>query len=668
MSVEVLEFLSQDFMPHGHCYFWRPSILWTNVIADAVIAAAYFSIPAALIYIRKKRQDMIYPSLFILFSLFILLCGLTHLYSIYTIWVGSYGIHGVIKAATAIISLTTAVVLASMLPKIIKTPTIDQLKDAVDSANKEKLDRLAIESQFESEKSLREAANASPVGLMVVAEDGTITMGNDALCHLFGYAPGELVGENVSILIETGMHAEHVHLIKGFFESKNDSRAMASGRIVYGVHKSGCPIPIEIKLIKKTGSGVSQVFAAVSDMSEKLADQEILAKANRRFERITSASQEGLWEWHLESNSLWWSPTFWQLLGYKKEPAEINMGLWEAHVHEEDRARLFSAIDRHVSQGDELDIEFRSILVDRQVRWFQARGKCVTEASDKNRYMCGTIEDIQRRKDLDMTLAEKNQFLESVFAGASYGLYVMDCAKDGTLTFATANPHVEQNMRLKLRDIKGKSIFDLVGKMLSQEDAEKINARMQFSYETGRAQTYIEKISFYDRATWWKTSLHPIMNEVGDIYRIIGSSVEITELKETEQKLQDSENFLSAVVESSLCGLYIYDLTTSKNVFINNRYTEITGYSEQDFQSMDDMHALFHPDDMQQVVEHMQKVMDSDKGYESLEYRFLHKSGHWIWCYSYDLVFRRNEAGEATQMLGSFINITDIKNSQEGDV
>ncbi len=41
-------FETTGFMPHGHCFFWTPSLLWIYVVSDFIIAASYFSIPFAL--------------------------------------------------------------------------------------------------------------------------------------------------------------------------------------------------------------------------------------------------------------------------------------------------------------------------------------------------------------------------------------------------------------------------------------------------------------------------------------------------------------------------------------------------------------------------------------------------------------------------------------------
>ena len=51
-------FSSTGFMPHGMCFQWRPDILTLHVIADSLIALAYFSIPFTLLYFVRRRKDL----------------------------------------------------------------------------------------------------------------------------------------------------------------------------------------------------------------------------------------------------------------------------------------------------------------------------------------------------------------------------------------------------------------------------------------------------------------------------------------------------------------------------------------------------------------------------------------------------------------------------------
>src|SRR4030065_582573 len=104
---DLLSFLMGDgaFMPHGHCYLWQPGVLWLHVLSDTLIAAAYFSLPVALIYFVSKRRDLVFKPLFVMFGVFILACGMTHVMGVWTIWVPAYWLDGGIKAVTALVSV-----------------------------------------------------------------------------------------------------------------------------------------------------------------------------------------------------------------------------------------------------------------------------------------------------------------------------------------------------------------------------------------------------------------------------------------------------------------------------------------------------------------------------------------------------------------------------------
>ena len=128
----MMEFLnrlfSSDFMPHGYCYLWRPEIVWLHAISDGTITLAYYLIPLALLYFVRKRKDLPFHWIFLMFGIFIFGCGTTHLMEVWTLWHGTYRLAGVIKAITAAASVATAAVLVPLIPKALALPSPEQLK------------------------------------------------------------------------------------------------------------------------------------------------------------------------------------------------------------------------------------------------------------------------------------------------------------------------------------------------------------------------------------------------------------------------------------------------------------------------------------------------------------------------------------------------------------
>jgi signal transduction histidine kinase len=158
---------SSALSPHGICLLWEPELIWLHVASDAVIAAAYFSIPVALSIFVSKRRDVDFGWIFWAFALFITACGFTHVLSIITLWVPVYGIEGLIKAMTALASIVTAVMIWPLLPRVLALPSPSQLRAAEFALAQEGLQRR------EAEDMLRHSQKMDAIGQLTggVAHD-----------------------------------------------------------------------------------------------------------------------------------------------------------------------------------------------------------------------------------------------------------------------------------------------------------------------------------------------------------------------------------------------------------------------------------------------------------------------------------------------------------------
>ncbi|MBW4646690.1 MAG: response regulator [Goleter apudmare HA4340-LM2] len=141
-------FSSGPFIPHGHCYLWKTDLVWLHIISDGVIALAYYSIPSALFYFVHKRRDLPFYWIFLLFSAFIVACGTTHIMEIWTLWYPSYWLSGSIKAVTAVISLSTAIILVPLVPQALALPSPAQLKQANQDLQTQIAERLRVEAEL----------------------------------------------------------------------------------------------------------------------------------------------------------------------------------------------------------------------------------------------------------------------------------------------------------------------------------------------------------------------------------------------------------------------------------------------------------------------------------------------------------------------------------------
>src|SRR5579884_1129218 len=153
-------FLS-DFVPHGFCMRWQPNVVWLHVISDFFIVLAYFTIPILLAWVVRKRRDIPFNWMLLAFGTFIFACGATHVMGIVTLWIPLYRLEGMVKAVTAIASVSTAIALGYLLPFLLKIPSPEQLRRVNEALAAENATRRAAEPELQKARDELEARVAA---------------------------------------------------------------------------------------------------------------------------------------------------------------------------------------------------------------------------------------------------------------------------------------------------------------------------------------------------------------------------------------------------------------------------------------------------------------------------------------------------------------------------
>jgi PAS domain S-box-containing protein len=279
---------SSDFMPHGHCYFWQPALLWLHASSDGMIALAYYSIPVTLAYFVRQRRGFQWSGLFLMFGAFILACGTNHIMLIWNLWHSTYRLEGVLKAVTAVLSITTAFATVKLMPAAIKMATPEEaervnqsLREEIEArkAAEEKL-RALIESQrLSGEANLRSYFEAAPQAILAMSEDGRIRLVNRRTEEMFGYSREELLGQPLDILMPERFRAAHVAARKPYFAAPG-ARVFGSEVGLAGRRKDGAEFPVEININFVAQQEGTLALALVSDITERKQAVDQLARAN----------------------------------------------------------------------------------------------------------------------------------------------------------------------------------------------------------------------------------------------------------------------------------------------------------------------------------------------------------------------------------------------------
>jgi PAS domain S-box-containing protein len=195
------------YMPHGYCYLWNPGLVWLNVISDGAIALAYFAIPLALIHFVRRRRDLPFHWMFVLFGLFIVACGGTHAMEVWNLWHAWYWLAGIVKAVTAMASVPTAVLLVRLIPGALAIPTVADVSAANQALGNEIVQHEKTELELRRSEALyRDQAQLLDLvheGIFVRDLSSHILFWNRGAETMYGWDKEEARNKVSHILLET---------------------------------------------------------------------------------------------------------------------------------------------------------------------------------------------------------------------------------------------------------------------------------------------------------------------------------------------------------------------------------------------------------------------------------------------------------------------------------
>ena len=141
-----------SLLPQGDCLAWDPALVWTQVLSDGLIGLACVSIPITLLHLVRKRADLRFDGIVLLFASFIVSCGATHWIEVWTVWHPDHWLAGMVKAVSAAASLLTAGALMLLVPRILAIPTVADLTAAKAALELQVAQRRAVEDELRVER------------------------------------------------------------------------------------------------------------------------------------------------------------------------------------------------------------------------------------------------------------------------------------------------------------------------------------------------------------------------------------------------------------------------------------------------------------------------------------------------------------------------------------
>ncbi len=348
----------------------------------------------------------------------------------------------------------------------------------------------------------------------------------------------------------------------------------------------------------------------------------------------------------------------WEIFEVEPSKAQQNSQLLFACTHPDDLRALQRSIANSAQTFDIWEYQWRIITTSGKQKWLKGVSKPELQL-DNSILWYSCVIDITEQKKVEAKLQEQEQFLRSIYDGMEHNIFVVD-VDGGELRCAGINSFGLRMIGLSNTEVIGKTLEEIFG----VDAATGIYSKCKNCIEAGTAVTYEESLILQGKETWLLTTMNPIEDDRGKIYRLVGTTINITDRKQAEEELKASQHFIQRITDSSPSMLYIHDVEVQRTIYANKEAATFLGYSDEEIQASKGnfMFKIIHPEDFEKIISLQQKILAAADGdILEFEYRVKHSSGEWHWFYDRQTVFHRNEDGTVKQLLGVATDITQRK-------
>ncbi len=481
-------------------------------------------------------------------------------------------------------------------------------------------DRRSAEAKRQhSEDQFRDLYESAPLAYFSATLDGHITRVNQRACELLGYSREELVGKPVLEL--------HAPTKEGYAKAATLQQEAQAGISIHDeelemARKDGAIIwvSLNVRLVFDKSGHIIECRGIVQDISARKKVEYELQASEYRFRSLVEAAGSliigltpGGWivEWNREAERF-----------YGKTREEVlDTNYFELFIQESDRSSVMTDFKK-VLAGEPMR-DFQHVVVNKEkekriISWNLDR--LLDDKQHPNGVIC-----IGR----DVTEWNKAQAqLEkwaTIFQHTQWGVAVGNV---NSQTLDMVNEAYARMHGYTVEELQGKPIIQVFAPESREQFPQNIRIIHRQGFHSFEA-LHIRKDGSTFPALLTVSAIKDPQDEI--LYRV-ANVIDISNIKQAEEALQQSEERFRTIFEMAAVGMAQVDSTTGQFIKVNQRYSDIVGYSKEDMQGTTFL-KITHPDDLEADFENMRKLISGDISTFSREKRYIRADGTPVWVH-----------------------------------
>ena len=410
---------------------------------------------------------------------------------------------------------------------------------------------------------------ATPDATIIIRSNGTIDLANAHAERMFGFGRHQMLGLPVENLIPERFRRRHVAQ-REHFASRPTTRPMGSGRTdLLGVRADGSEFPVEISLNPLDVGGEKLVVAAIRDMTvRQRAEDRLRAMSAELEQRViertaelerahktfrTTFEQASVGIAHVAINGQWIqvNQKLCDMLGYTRE--ELAGLTFQDLTHPDDLEGDLTQMHQLLAgEIPSYAMDKRYVSKDGEIIWINLNASLVRDDSGRPEYFIAIVKDISDRKRAEAELENSKADLELATSATGVGMFDF-YPQTGMLTWS---PEIKRHYGLEPDARVDYTVF-LSG--LHPEDLHRVEGSLQEAMASpANSQFELEHriIRFDDRQVRWIQARGQVLfDSAGKPWRCIGTALDITEKRQADEALRESERQLRLIFEATPIGM-----------------------------------------------------------------------------------------------------------------
>ena len=492
----------------------------------------------------------------------------------------------------------------------------------------------------------------APSAIAIHDEEGRFLYTNQRYLQWHGYTSEELR--------QLSIHDLNVPESRKLFEERIDKIKNEGEAAFEAKHyrKDGSILPLMIYVRTIEWQGKTAMLNIGTDLTEQKAAESALKESEAKYRRIAENISDVVWTAGLNFKTTFISPSIEKLTGEKSEeyikrkieewyPPKSLKKIQSIFNEELEREK-----DPKVDKNRSRIVELQQYHTNGTLLWVSNNVSFIRDEKGNAIGLQGVTRDITERKKAELELKQSNQKSEAILETLPDIMFVF--SRDGVFLDYYAGKTVdilmppEHFLNRKDRDVLPGYLAEV-----NQHTLKKL-------FKTGKSQNYSYTLEMNGKTMYFDARMVKL-----DEKRALSIVRNITDQKVAESALKESEERFQLSMEATNDGLWDWNVETDKAYFSPAYYTML-GYKPGSFEaSGKSWSERLHPADKDNTVKEVQRCIDGEIDKFEIEFRFKTKDGKWKWMLGRAKSVQRNQSGKATRIVGTHVDITDRKKTEE---